>query len=850
MIKVYQIPGKLLPNTVRRFIKRAFFTVIILCAGAMASLGAAIASFAPAKGPVGTMVTLKGSGLLGATVVNIGGVPAIIISKANTLIVAMVMRGAATGAISITISGGTATAAGNFTVTETPYPIAQQGRKLVDGAAQYDLYGNNADFYQTEQGTSVALSADGNTAMVGNGYSSISRSGVVFYVRDNFGRWRADSKTIITEAVGSGCSVALSADGNTAIVGARLTGGLRAAILTKKNGSWSNPNIQLLSNATKVSITADGNTVLINGGGPRGADGRVSMFMRNGSGWQSIPAPHTTNYRFFGAKYDFAVAPVGADAAISGDGKTVAMLAESFGFPGYTVIYTRATRTSNKWTPQKLLPEFDNIYLSGDGNTLIGGHVFLDAMSIYTRNGNDWVWKQQLNEHGAVAMSEDGSTLMLPRGATVYTLENGLYVKKGELKPGSNAVSVAVSADGTTALTGDPTDNTTPKKVVLEEFAGEYHDRQPQPLGGAYAFSSSQPEVAASAITFANITGTTTSVSWANGGGTGRAVFIKDTTAGEPVPADIYYSSNVRYHSGYPIGNTGWYCIYNGTGSTVNVIGLATNKTYRVAVMEYKGTVDKPLFLQTEIAPANVTTPLTPPTGYATGLAFSNTAATSTTLSWVSSNGSARAVFLKLGTSGALNVMQGTTYTANNTFGQGTQVGTNGWYCVYNGTGNTVGLSGLSALSTYRAIVIEYNGTAGTEMYNLERYNAANITTKAAPATLLTTNQKRLLMAQDVLAESTTPELNIHQGMSPNGDGANDVFTIDGIGAYPQNTVKILNSNGDVIYSATGYDNYLKAFDGRSAKGELQKAGTYFYSLEYKKGAETIRKTGYLILKF
>jgi hypothetical protein len=53
-----------------------------------------------------------------------------------------------------------------------------------------------------------------------------------------------------------------------------------------------------------------------------------------------------------------------------------------------------------------------------------------------------------------------------------------------------------------------------------------------------------------------------------------------------------------------------------------------------------------------------------------------------------------------------------------------------------------------------------------------------------------------------------------------------------------------------VIYSATGYDNYLKAFDGHSANGTLQKAGTYFYSLEYKKGTETIRKTGYLVIKY
>jgi hypothetical protein len=75
--------------------------------------------------------------------------------------------------------------------------------------------------------------------------------------------------------------------------------------------------------------------------------------------------------------------------------------------------------------------------------------------------------------------------------------------------------------------------------------------------------------------------------------------------------------------------------------------------------------------------------------------------------------------------------------------------------------------------------------------------------------------------------------------MSPNGDGDNDVFTIDGIGAYPQNSVKISNSNGDIIYSAIGYDNYLKAFDGHSANGTMQKAATFLFpGIQERQGAD------------
>jgi gliding motility-associated-like protein len=92
--------------------------------------------------------------------------------------------------------------------------------------------------------------------------------------------------------------------------------------------------------------------------------------------------------------------------------------------------------------------------------------------------------------------------------------------------------------------------------------------------------------------------------------------------------------------------------------------------------------------------------------------------------------------------------------------------------------------------------------------------------------------------------------LTVKQAVSPNGDGINDRLTIAGINAYPENTVRIMNRNGDVIYEAKGYDNESKAFDGRSSKGTLQQPGTYFYSIEYKKGTETLRKTGYMVLKY
>ena len=84
--------------------------------------------------------------------------------------------------------------------------FTQQGPKLV---------GNDA--VGASQGASVALSADGNTAIVG-GFV-----GTWVFTRSGGGWVQQGSKLVGIDAVGDqvrqGASVALSADGNTAIVG-------------------------------------------------------------------------------------------------------------------------------------------------------------------------------------------------------------------------------------------------------------------------------------------------------------------------------------------------------------------------------------------------------------------------------------------------------------------------------------------------------------------------------------------------------------------------------------------------------------------------------------------------------
>ncbi|WP_413670971.1 putative Ig domain-containing protein [Mucilaginibacter sp. Mucisp86] len=90
----------------------------------------------------------------------------------------------------------------------------------------------------------------------------------------------------------------------------------------------------------------------------------------------------------------------------------------------------------------------------------------------------------------------------------------------------------------------------------------------------------------------------------------------------------------------------------------------------------------------------------------------------------------------------------------------------------------------------------------------------------------------------------------VHQALSPNGDGINEQLYIEGIKNYPDNSVTIVDRNGNNIFHVKNYDNSTRVFDGHSNSGSLQQAGSYFYLVEYTDKGEKKRKTGYFILKY
>jgi uncharacterized protein (TIGR03437 family) len=210
----------------------------------------------------------------------------------------------------------------------------QQGSKLVGTGAVGGA----------GQGFSVALSGDGNTAIVGgpvdNG-GTLAGVGAAWVFTRSGGVWtQLGSKLIGSGAVGTaegalqGFSVALSGDGNTAIVGGMNdnyvagAGAFGAAWVYTRSGSvWTQQGSKLVGTSGNgagqgwsVALSADGNTAIVgglydNGNMSTGYPGAAWVYTRSGSVWTQQGS------KLFGTGA-VGTASQGNSVALSGDGNT------------------------------------------------------------------------------------------------------------------------------------------------------------------------------------------------------------------------------------------------------------------------------------------------------------------------------------------------------------------------------------------------------------------------------------------------------------------------------------------------------------------------------------------------
>lgn len=72
----------------------------------------------------------------------------------------------------------------------------------------------------------------------------------------------------------------------------------------------------------------------------------------------------------------------------------------------------------------------------------------------------------------------------------------------------------------------------------------------------------------------------------------------------------------------------------------------------------------------------------------------------------------------------------------------------------------------------------------------------------------------------------------IYNGITPNGDGANDFWIIDSITTFQTNTVSIFNRWGNLVWRAKDYNNTDVVWRGTNQNENPLPDGTYFYIIE------------------
>lgn len=393
-----------------------------------------ITSFTPGTGSVGSITTVTGSNFSNAITCKIGGVNAIVVSNSATQLVAMVMPGAATGNIQITTGGGTGSSAGNYIVEPSKPPFTQQGSKLIgSGSVGSSVY----------QGWSSAMSADGNTAIVGAPFDDAGGGAAWIYTRTGNTWSQQGVKLVGNDSSGipyQGWSVALSADGNTALVGGPYDSNEIGAawVFTRSGNTWSQQGNKLVGTGNvvgsvyqgfSVALSADGNTALLGGPYDNSFTGALWIFKRTGTTWAQQGAKLT-------ASDIVGFASLGSSVSLSADGLT----AVAGGFYDNSNIGATWVFISNgtTWSQQ-------GAKLVGTGTT--GSTVFQGYSVAVSANGNTAIVGGLNDNNGA------GAAWVFTRSGSTWSQQGSKIIASGGVGSAINlGNSVALSADGNTAL--------------------------------------------------------------------------------------------------------------------------------------------------------------------------------------------------------------------------------------------------------------------------------------------------------------------------------------------------------------------------------------------------------------
>jgi len=315
--------------------------------------------------------------------------------------------------------------------------FTQQGNKLVGTGASTGSY----------LGGSVAISSDGNTAIVG-AYGDNNFAGAVWMYTRSGGAWTEQGSELVgTGAVGSawqGLSVSISSDGNTAVVGGyQDNGGVGAVwVYTRSGGVWTQQGNKLVGTGglgnslqgTSVRISGDGNTIAEGGYGDSTNAGAIWIFTRSGSTWTQQGSRLVGNGTYGNAYQGYSV-------SISSDGNTA--IEGGFEDNSYTGAVWVFTRSGSIWSQQ--------------GGKLVGtgqsSQAYQGASVAISSDGNTFI------ESGFEDIGGGGACWIFTRSGGIWTQQGSKLVGTGGVGNSYQGYSVAISPDGNAVVVGGYGDN-------------------------------------------------------------------------------------------------------------------------------------------------------------------------------------------------------------------------------------------------------------------------------------------------------------------------------------------------------------------------------------------------------
>jgi hypothetical protein len=230
----------------------------------------------------------------------------------------------------------------------------------------------------------------------------------------------------------------------------------------------------------------------------------------------------------------------------------------------------------------------------------------------------------------------------------------------------------------------------------------------------------SDPTTQASNVTFGSVTSTSMTINWTRGNGDEVIVLLHNGSAVNANPTDgfVYNACNTSPVCGSQIG-TGNYVVYIGTGTSVNVSGLAPHTTYYYQVYEKRCIGASTRYFTVSPPAGNQTTLCADPLTQSSNVTVNNPTYSSLTVNWTrgSTPGDGVTVLMHQGSAVDADPQDGTDYTVNNVNPWGSEIGT-GNFVVYEGTGTSVTVSGLNSNTTYYFKVYEKNCIGTGSWYN------------------------------------------------------------------------------------------------------------------------------------